>query len=241
MVLIYLISGIMTLAGSYIGMQRWFRFEKLNRSVLLNGCLLILGLFTLLMLAREIGFFPQSVAAPLMMGIYSLLAGFFIGLAWRLMRLRKNSGNILYMYRSFWVDLAPQLASILILLFGLYRTSILIEQPITGIRLTSGCSLFAFGLLGFTLRFVPEFRTRGILFLDRLTPWKHLLSWSWKSEEVISIEYLYTSQKQGHMIREFLTTVPAEDRRQVETILSSRMEEFSDEREKSLKEIINDE
>lgn len=241
MVLIYLISGIMTLAGGFVGKQKWFRFEKLNRFVLLNAGLLIFALFTFLMLAWGLGYFPQSVAAPLMMGIYSFLAGFFIGVAWRLLHLRNTSGNVLYMHRSFWADHAPQLASILILLFGLYRTSILIEQPVTGIRLTSGCSLIAFGLLGFTLRIVPEFRTQGILFLDRLTPWKHLLSWSWKSEEVISIEYLYTSKKQERMIREFLTTVPAEDRRQVETILSSKMEEYSEEREKSLKEIMNEE
>lgn len=236
MLLIYLISGFIALAGGYVGIKPWFRFEKLNKAILLNGVLTALTVFTLLMFAWFLGYLSQSTAASLMMFIYSFLTGFFTGVGCRFIRLRKTSGNILYMHRSFWTDHAPQLAAILILLFGLYRTSLLLEQPVTGIRLTSGLSLIAFGFLGLTVRITPEFRTRGILFLDRLTPWKHLLSWSWKTEEVICLEYLYSSDSNRKRIREFLTTIPAEDRRQVETLLTSKLEEFRDEREKSLKD-----
>lgn len=236
MVFIYFFSGIIAITGSFVGLQPWFRFEKLNKSLLLNGSLIALALFTLLMFAWFLGYFPQSVAAPFMMFIYSFLAGFFAGYAWRMIRLRNASGNVLYMHRSFWVDHAPQLAAILILLFGLYRTSILSDPPVTGIRLTSGLSLVSFGFLGLSLRIVPEFRAGGILLLDQLIPWNHLISWSWNSEDVIRIEYIYPPKNQNQKIREFLTAVPEEDRHQIETVLSSQMEDFSEEREALLKE-----
>src|SRR5690625_567396 len=234
MLLIYLIAGIMLLAGGYVGYLPWFRVEKLDRDILLNSMLLLIMLFTLLMGAWYIGIFPQWVAAPFMMSVYSLLAGFFLGYGLRLLNLRSSTGHTLYMHRSFWIDHAPNFAVMLVILFGIYRTSVLIDQPVTGIRLTSGLSLIAFGFFGWTLKVVPEFRQRGILFIDRVIPWRQVIGWQWHSEEILAIDYLDKPGEEHERVRELLTSVPAEDRKQIETVLKSKMDDHREAREKLL-------
>lgn len=230
----YFISGIIALFGVFFGYQPYFRIEKLNKNVVLNSLLVVAALFTILMTAFIAGYFPESVAAPFMMVVYSFLAGFFAGYAWRLARLRKAAGSILYVHRSFWIDHAPALAAVMIILYGIYRTSLLLEQPVTGIRLTSGLSLITFGVLGMTIKIVPEFRSKGIFFLDRVIPWKQVIAWHWDSEDVISIEYMYKAGKPDEHVREFLTTIPAEDRAQIETVLESKMDDSRVDREEML-------
>lgn len=234
MLLTYLLSGIFLLFGAFVGHQPYLRIENLNKTNVLNTILAATALFTILMAAYMTGYFPQEVAAPFMMCIYSFVAGFFSGYAIRLIQLRGRAGDILYMHRSFWVDHAPGLAAILIILYGIYRTSILIDQPVTGIRLTSGLSLMAFGFFGLTLKIVPEFRSRGILFLDRIVPWKQVIAWRWHSEEVICLEFVHRPGQSDEQVREFLTTIPPEDRKQVETVLESKMDDSSKARKKML-------
>jgi hypothetical protein len=234
MLLAYLLSGIFLLFGAFSGHQPYMRIEKLNKTNLLNSILAATALFTVLMAAYMTGYFPQAVAASFMMCMYSFVAGFFAGYAIRLIQLRGSAGNILYMHRSFWVDHAPGLAAILIILYGIYRTSILIDQPVTGLRLTSGLSLMAFGFFGLTLKIVPEFRSRGVLFLDRIVPWKQVIAWRWHTEEVICIEFMHRPGLPGEQVREFFTTIPPEDRKQVETVLKSKMDDSRKDRKKML-------
>lgn len=225
---------LVAIAGGYTGTQPWVRFDRLNKNNVLNGTLVILFVFTLLMVLYTIGFFPQSVAAPFMMILYSFLAGFFFGYASRLYILRKESGQVLYQYRSFWIDHAPNLLAVAIIMFGIYRTAVLTDQAITGIRVTSGISLISFGIFTWTLKAVPEFRSKGVILLDRNILWEEILSWHWISEEVLSLEYIVEEKSDEERIKEFSTTIPETERKEIETILKSKMDEFSDDRKKRL-------
>ncbi|TVQ65040.1 MAG: hypothetical protein EA360_10975 [Balneolaceae bacterium] len=225
--IIFVLSAILAF---YRGQHPGFSFERLTKTTVLNSILGVLLFFTLLMVLHFLGFFPQFIAAPFMIVLYSLIAGFFGGYAWRLYRLRRKMGNLLYQHRTFWTDHAPAIFAVLLIIYGLFRTALLTDQFITGIRITSGLSLMAFGLVIWMLKTVPEFRSWGILLLDKEIGWQTVVSWSWESESVISIEYLGTRKNSEGRIRQFYTSVPEEDRRELELILKSKMEEYSEER-----------
>jgi len=222
------------IAGIYAGFQPWFKFDRLNKNIVLNGALVILLIFTVLMILYVLGLFPQSVAAPFMMFLYSFLGGFFLGYAARLYNLRKESGQMLYQHHTFWVDHAPNLLAAAIILLGMYRTAVLTDQLITGIRVTSGISLISFGIFTWTLKAVPEFRSKGVILLDRYILWEEVIAWHWVSEEVLGIEYLVEEDKRSERIKEFSTTIPQLDRKEVEMILKSKMDEYFEERKKRL-------
>ncbi|TVQ06271.1 MAG: hypothetical protein EA359_01365 [Balneolaceae bacterium] len=220
--------------GAFAGFQNWFRFDQLTKTNVLNTSLFVLIIFTVLMIMYVLGYFPQAIAAPFMMTIYSVLAGFFTGYANSLLAYRRKAGSVLYQHRSFWIDHAPSLLAIVLILYGLYRTSILTEPPVTGIRVTSGISLMSFGYFAWTLKVVPEFRSKGILFLDRFIHWKEVIAWSWQSETSIGIEFLDRDKKNGERIKEFYTSIPEEEKKEIELVLKSKMEEYSEERKKIL-------
>lgn len=217
--------------SAYAGSRTWFTLDRLTRENVLNAALIVLAGFTLLMIAYVTGFFPQSVAAPFMMIVYTLITGFFAGYAVRMYRHRSRSGTILYQHRSFWIDHAPNFLSVILLLYGLYRTALLTDQLVTGIRVTSGLSLMSIGLFMWTLKAVPEFRSLGILLLDRYIHWKYVISWHWSSESVVTIEYVAKDIEDDQRLRQFSTAVPDEDRKEIEVVLKSKMEEFSEERQ----------
>lgn len=229
--LFLLLTGLL---GIYAGKRTWFTLDRLTRSNVLNGSLIVLVAFTLLMLANTLGFFPQSVAAPFMMFLYTSLAGFFAGYAFRQYSNRASSGSTLYQNRSFWIDYAPNFLAMFLILYGLYRTALLTEQFVTGIRITSGLSLICFGLFIFTLKPVPEFRSKGIILLDRLIPWKDIIAWKWESESVLKIEFLTSTSDADEQIQQFVTSIPQPERKEIETILKSKMDEFEEERKKRL-------
>lgn len=232
--IITLVITILGLITIFAGYQSWFHLDRLSRENVLNGSLIILLVFTVLMVAYVLGLFPQSVAAPFMMGLYSIIAGFFLGYGMRLINMRSVTGNILYQQRSFWIDHAPNLLAILLVVYGIFRTGLLTDQPMTGIRVTSGISLVCFGFFTWTLKAVPEFRSDGVILLDRIIDWKHIISWSWRSESILAIEYIIEEKKEEERLRQFVTSIPPEDRKEVETILKSKMDEFHEERRKKL-------
>ncbi len=233
----WILSTILLLIFSgfaWFGNRKSFFIDGLTPPLVLNTLLGLLTFFTLLIIANSFGYFPQSVAAPFMMGVYTIIGGFFFGYAFRLYKERTKSGNILYQNRSFWIDHAPNLLAAAIIIFGLYRTSILIDLPVTGIRITSGLSLIGFGLFTWTLKPVPEFRTDGVLILDRRIVWPDVVSWHWQSEEVLAIEFMAGKKRNEKRIKQFTTAVPATDRKEIEMILKSKMDEFHDERTENL-------
>ena len=232
---IYIIFLFALLAGGiYLGERPYFQLRKLTPSLVLNLSLAVLVLFTALMIAYIAGAFPQHVAAPVMAGLYITLAGFFAGYAYRIYKIRSDSGTILYQNRSFWVDHAPNLLAIGLILYGVYRTAVLTELPITGIRFSSGMSLICFGILSWTLKVVPEFRSKGILFLDQFVPWKRVLSWRWHTDEVVMIEYVEANKLSKDRIKQFITSVPPDEKKEIELVLKSKLEEFADERSEEL-------
>lgn len=222
------------LVAFFAGNRSGFTFHSVSSNILLNTMLGVLLFFTLLMILHFFGFFPQSVAAPFMMSFYSLIAGFLAGYSWRLYRLRRKMGVLLYQHRTFWTDHAPVLFAIILMIYGLYRTSLLTEQFVTGIRVTSGLSLMAFGLTIWMLKAVPEFRSKGILLLDREIEWNRIVAWNWQSETVIAIEYVAKNRTDNDRIRQFLTSVPEEDRKELDMVLTSKMDEYAEERKKIL-------
>ena len=229
-IILVICAIIAFLAGNRPG----FSFNNLNSQALLNSLLGILLFFTLLMILHFFGLFPQVIAAPFMMCFYTLIAGFLGGYSWRLYRLRKNLGTMLYQHRTFWTDHAPALLAVVLILYGLFRTSLLTEQIVTGIRLTSGFSLMTFGMAIWMLKTVPEFRSKGVLLLDKKIGWHQIVSWNWQSERVIAIEYLTHIKREDGRILQFLTSVPEEDRKELEIVLRSKMEEYAEERKKML-------
>lgn len=232
---IYIIFlSVLFLAGVYLGERPYFQLRKLTPTIVLNTSLAVLILFTALMLAYVFGAFPQSVAAPVMAGLYIILAGFFAGYAYRLFKKKSDGGTILYQNRSFLVDHAPNILAIGLIIYGIYRTSVLIDIPITGIRFSSGVSLICFGILGWTFKVVPEFRSRGILFLDQFIPWKRVLSWRWHTDEAILIEYAEPGREEKDRIKQFVTSVPPDEKKEIELVLTSKLEEFADERSEEL-------
>ena len=221
-------------AGAYLGEGPYFQLRKLTPTLVLNVALTVLLVFTGFMIAYVIGVFPQFVAAPMMAGLYITLAGFFAGFAYRLFKKRSDGGTILYQNRSFLVDHAPNLLAIALILYGIYRTALLTDLPITGIRFSSGMSLICFGILGWTIKVVPEFRSSGILFLDQFIPWKRVLSWRWHTDDVVLIEYIQTDKKTKNRIKQFVTSVPPDEKKEIELVLTSKLEEFADERSEEL-------
>ncbi|NBC27388.1 MAG: hypothetical protein GVY08_11035 [Bacteroidetes bacterium] len=220
--------------GVFTGRRPQISLHKLTPQLVLNTALVVLVAFTSMMIAFIVGILPQYVAAPLMACTYCFIGGFFSGYAFRLYRARTSGGTILYQNRSFWVDHAPALFAAGLIIYGIYRTSILTTPPVTGIRVTSGLSLICFGIFTWTLKVVPEFRSKGILFLDRFISWKKILSWSWHSEDVIKIEYMTTETQGKDRIKQFVTSIPPEEKKQIEMILNSKMDEYADQRSKEL-------
>lgn len=228
-ILIIILLSAFAIAG-YFGSQPYFRLELLTPQRVINSALVVMILFTLLMIAYVFDIFPQSVAAPFMMSVYTLITGFFIGYSYRQLKIRFDGGDILYQHRTFWVDFAPYIFAILLILYGLYRTALLTDLPVTGIRLTSGLSLIAFGFFGWTLKLVPEFRSKGVLFLDKLVEWKTVIAWAWHNEDVIMIEYIDPKKEKGNRIKQFVTSIPEDDRKEIEVVLKSKMDEYADAR-----------
>lgn len=222
------------IGGLFAGERPFFQLRKLTPSIVLNMALVILILFTVLMIAFIIGILPQSIAAPMMAGLYITLAGFFAGYAIRLYKIRSDGGSILYQNRSFWVDHAPNLLAIGLIIYGIYRTSVLNDLPVTGIRFSSGMSLICFGVLGWTIKVVPEFRSNGILFLDQFIPWKRVLSWRWHTDDVVLVEYIVSEKQSEGRIKQFVTSVPPDEKKEIEMVLASKLEEYADERSEEL-------
>jgi hypothetical protein len=211
---------IVSLTSLYLGHSRLLHIDQITVRRLSISLLLTLILFLLLQWLHRIGYFPEAVAGFSMANVYASLFGFSFGAAIQQYNQKKNSGKILYVNRSFWTDILPNVIALGVILFGVQRSSILSDLPITPIRVTSGLSIIAVGLYGLTIRLVPEFRDKGLILLDRKIEWDHFISYSWFTEGVIEIEY-----KHNGAIKSFKTMVPEEDELFVEKTLSKKIAE----------------
>lgn len=223
MILLIAILAVLFLLSFWCGFRHLLHLEHLNQKLVINGFLVIMIVLTLMTVAHWLDLLTQTIAANITMGIYTIVAGFFAGFGNKLIKMRSDSSSIEYMYRSFWTETAPALLSVALVAFGIYRTGLLSLGPFTGIGITSGLSLIAFGFWGWTVRIVPEFRSKGVLILDQFIPWQKVLSYSWNSEESIRIDYYGSNGK----LTEFSTFIPIKDRKTVEQLLSSKIDEHS--------------
>jgi GNAT superfamily N-acetyltransferase len=226
MIAFYLIISFIFLGFVYLGYRRTLRLDHLNRTRVLNALLAAVIIITILSLGHWFGFFSQSLATKIIMGAYSLATGFFLGYGSRLIILRRKNGDLEYMYRSFWTDIAPNLIFIALFAFGLFRTGLFRFTYFSGIEITSGCSLLAFSFLGWTVRIVPEFRGKGILLLDQFIEWKKVVAYRWIGEETLQIDY-YTDSEE---ISEFKTYIPSEDELFIERLLGKKLNQYKEER-----------
>ncbi|SMO38631.1 hypothetical protein [Gracilimonas mengyeensis] len=204
----------------------WLAYKRLlyldqitprNLSITLIGVLLV---FFALQWMHRVGYFPEHIAGAFMANVYASIFGFFAGAAWQQFNQKKDSGKIIYVNRSFWTDMFPTLVAIGIILFGIQRTSLLSDLPVTPIRMTSGLSIIAIGAYSFTIRLVPELREEGLILLDRKISWDDFFTYSWFSEEVVEIEY-----KLNGNIKSFKTLIPEEDQLFVEKFLAKKVKD----------------
>lgn len=222
--------GLAFIGSFWVGYKRMLRLSYLSQQRVINGFIAAMIVLTLITLAEGIGLVSEEISARFTMFLYITVAGFFCGFTGQMMKLRQEMKSTEYVYRSFWTDAAPNLIAVLLIAFGLYRTGLFTFGPYTGIGITSGISLFSFGLFGFTLRIVPEFRRKGILILDQYVPWKKVVSYHWESEEVLQIDY-YTSENK---ITDFTTYIPQDDKLILEQFLGKKLKEHEQERKKMM-------
>lgn len=223
-ILAAIITSIIAMWIGYIRKIYLDQITSRNLSITLLATALLL---LLLQILHQNGFFPEALAGGFMAAVYALFFGFFAGTAFQQYRQKTQSGEILYVNRSFLSDILTNIAAIILILFGIYRTSLLTpEIPFTPIRVTSGLSLISVGLYVFTLRPVPEFRRKGIILLDRIISWDDFIAYSWFSEKVIEIEY-----EREESIRTFKTMVPDDDQVMLEKLLSDKMKEKLEQKE----------
>ncbi len=217
--------------GGLLGYFRIVQVTHLNRRRVSIAFLILLLLLTLMTVGNWLGIFTKSFAIRVTMALYTIAGGFFLGYGTKLIRLRSKAGRPGYMHRSAWIDLAPNLVSAALFVFGVYRTGVLFGGPFTGIGVTSGISLICFAYLGWTVHIIPEFRYKGILLLDQLIKWKKVVTFDWVSENTLRVEYVMEEKK----LSEFKTYVPAEDHSIIERILREKMDEYEEERKNLLK------
>ncbi|MDR9418790.1 hypothetical protein [Gracilimonas sp.] len=220
MIWIVVSAFIVALLSIGLGYKRLLYIDQITPRNLSITLLAVVFLFLILQWMHRIGYFPEFIAGAVMANVYSSLFGFFTGAAIQQFNQKSDYGDIIYVNRSFWTDIFPNIIAIGIILFGIQRTSLLSDLPFTPIRVTSGLSIIAVGAYSFTIRLVPELRAQGIILLDRAISWDDFFTYSWYSEGVIEIEY-----KQDGAIRTFKTMIPDEDELFVEKILTEKIAE----------------
>ena len=229
----YILIALLAVAFSTtfgMGYKRLLRLQHLNQKRIINSFILVMVALTLVTIGQGLGWVSEQLAARFTMFLYVGVAGFFAGFAVKMILLRQQAEAVEYIYRSFWTEAAPTFIAILLIAFGLYRTGLFSGGAYTGIGITTGLSLLGFGLLGLTMRIVPEFRQKGILILDQFVPWNRVVSYEWESETVIQIDY-YTSDKN---LTDFNTYIPADDRLIIEQLLGKKLKEHEQERKKTM-------
>ena len=192
----------------HLGMFTPFR----TRILALFGLLLLAGLLFLFWL----GVITMVMAEQLTVGLYSIACGLFLGGSLKNVLINKQQGAVEYLYSSLLTTVIPKALAVIIIAFGIYRTDLLLDHPVTPIGLSSGISLVAFGLYGWSLKFVPEFCRKGILFLDDYISREDVLSYSWHQESVIQIEY-YNSDEELCKLRTF---IPPDDKNRITAVIN---------------------
>ena len=218
MIWIIISAILIALASAWLGYKRLFYLYQVSLRRFLLAALIGVSVYSLLLYLFKLEILSEEIAAAIITNTYASVFGFFSGSAFSQYRVRKNAGDVLYSNRSFVSEHLPVIVAIALILFGVHRSALFSELPVSPIRISSGLSLLSIGIWGITLRLVPEFRKKGFLLIDILIDWDNLAGYKWYGEEVLEIEY-----EQDDSLRSFKTLIPPEDQVQVETLLSVKM------------------
>lgn len=210
-----ILSTIITfIVSSVAGYRRFIHIHQLSVRRLTLIALIAVFFYSTMLFLFKYGWLSEAVAGAITANIYASMTGFFVGSSIDQITLSKEAGDLKYVNRTFLSDYAPALLGIALITFGIYRSALFSDLPVTPIRITSGCSFIAIAVWVFSLRVVPEFRKKGIILIDRIILWDRFLSYSWYSEDVIEIEYEYDDA-----LRSFTTIIPPEDQIKTEEML----------------------
>lgn len=214
-----IIAAFITLiAGLGLGIKKLFYLDQIAPRRFLSIAAAILLVFFILRILHDHGFFPEAVAGGFMASLYAFVAGFLFGTARWQYRDKNKLGIIEYINRSFASDILPNLIALTLIIAGIARSSVLGAQAITPIRVSSGLSLIAFGVLGLTVRLIPEFRKKGFILLDRSVLWEDFIAYQWVGENVLELEFEF-----GAELKIYRTVIPVEDRKKTELLLNKKL------------------
>jgi hypothetical protein len=214
---IFLFGGITTY-------RHWLDISTLNRSNLMISSTLLVVIYGGLAVATWVELIPPYIIEYAALALYSLATGLFVGGGAALIKMRSTAGYPEYAHPDFITDGLPNLLAIIVVAYGIYRTSIMNLPELTFLSFTSGLSLVGFGFYGWCIEGVPEFRNRGIILLDQFIPWELVVAYRWDAEDVLTVEY--HKSEQMSKICEFHTSIPPEDRHHMERLLSRKLDEF---------------
>ena len=120
-------------------------YQITGRRLAITG-LIAAVVYTILMVLFRLGIMTEVIGAVIITNVYASLFGFFSGSAFQQYQQLRDSGKILYSNRAFMSYHAPVIVAVILVLFGIYRTSLFSNIPITPIRLSSGLSFMAVGI-----------------------------------------------------------------------------------------------
>ena len=230
MTLLITVLSLIALVSVWTGYKGYVRLDMLNQRRVVNAFLILMLFITALTVISWLDVLTQQLAASLTAGLFVFAGGFFLGYAIKLYFFKRRAGKVLYMNSSVLTTYAPALISVILVAFGIYRTEVLTLGPFTLVGVTSGLSLIAFGMWGWVINIVPEFREKGLLLLDQYISWERLISFEWIEETTLEMDYMTP----GPHVSSFRTYVPAEDRMLLERILAEQMDQHHEERKEVL-------
>ncbi|HCD52705.1 MAG TPA: hypothetical protein DEQ34_09680 [Balneolaceae bacterium] len=222
-----IITAIITsIISTWLGYRRLIYLHQLSVRNVLFTAIIALLIYSAMLFLFKMELMTEAIAGTIIANVYASIFGFFAGSAIDQYQTRANSGDVLYINRTFISEYLPVIIASGLILLGLFRSSLFTNPVLTPIRLTSGLSLMAIGIWGYTIRMVPEFRKKGIILIDSLIDWEDFLGYKWYTEDVLEIEYLYDDT-----IRSFKTLIPSEEQMKVETMLALKMKEKVEEKD----------
>lgn len=215
MIWIIISSLLVFIISAFWGAKKPLYLDQVTESKFFISLILFFAISFSLRVLQNFGLFSEALGGAIITGTYASASAFFFGSAYTQFHQKVNSGDFWFANRSFISEHLPNIIAIGILLFGIYRTSIFSELAVTPIRVSSGLSLIALGFWGLTIRWTPEFRSEGIIILDRLIIWDDFLTFKWTGEETLEIKY-----EQNDHIKSFQTIIDSDDRKKIESILA---------------------
>lgn len=225
-----IISAILFVLFGYLGFRKLIHMDQLRSRNLLISASILLFVFILMRALFLGGILSQDTGGIIMCAVYGSISGSFLGAALKLYRDKRKNGEVIYVHQNFATHILPLVIALGLFLFGIQRTSVLADAPVTPIRLTSGLSLISMGLWGFVLRLVPEFRKKGLILLDRAVSWDDFVAYSWYSENTLALEYRLNDH-----LKEFKTLIPADEQVEVEELLKEKLrEKFENEQDQGI-------